>query len=129
MRTYAIRVGNITEKDENGYEHKVGNSGGCYSDQQEITWEELGVEPEYTTVTKRKRRVFTFSTIQAREAMALSRPDVVVLTFCNYLRDKVDVIGLALVIKKIGRELGKEPEILYEYGPTTEDIFESPRDA
>ena len=123
LRTYPIRVGNIT--DDMGRE--IGHSGGCYEDQLEITWEDIGVEPEYTTVTKRKRRIFTFSEQQAREAMSLSRPDVVVLTFCNYIAERRGVEDLAEIVKCIGRDIGKVPEILYEYGPTTEDIFTEPK--
>lgn len=60
MRTYPIRVNN-----------RDGSSGPCYPDQREVQWEELadrGVIPELTTVTKLKRRIFTFSQQQAAEA-------------------------------------------------------------
>lgn len=77
VRTYPIRVGN-TDK---------GNSGGWYPDQREMTWEELGKEPEMTTVTKRIRRVATWSRLQFRAAVRANRPDAIFLNFCNYLDD------------------------------------------
>lgn len=60
MRTYPIRVNN-----------RDGSSGPHYPDQRELKWEELsgrGVGPELTTVTKLKRRIFTFSAQQVAEA-------------------------------------------------------------
>lgn len=57
MRCFPIRVNNRT-----------GSSGPCYPDQEETSFERLGVEPEFTTVTKLKRRIFTFSQKQAEEA-------------------------------------------------------------
>lgn len=38
-----------------------GNSGNWESDQQETTWEAVGVEPELTSLTKLPRRIATFS--------------------------------------------------------------------
>lgn len=70
-RTYPIRV--------------AGTSGPGYEDQRETSWEELGVEAEYTTVTKKQRRVFTFSHDQIIEAIQANRPDEVFLNFCNYI--------------------------------------------
>lgn len=49
-RVYPIRVGNA-----HGY------SGDVASDAHEMTWDELGLEPEYTTVTNNMRRVFSWS--------------------------------------------------------------------
>lgn len=77
FRTYPIRVGSVGD----------GTSGGHYPDQQETTWEAIGVKPELTTVTKRVRRVFTWSRQQFREAVAANQPDVIFLNFCNYLRE------------------------------------------
>ena len=70
MRTFPIRVG--------------GNSGPWYPDQTEITWENLDVEPERTTVTNRIRRVATFSKQQIRDAVRACAPRSVFLNFCNY---------------------------------------------
>ena len=70
-RSYPIRVGN-TDK---------GTSGGWYPDQQETTWEALGVEPELTTVTKRVRRVATWSWQQFTDAVRANEPDAIWLGF------------------------------------------------
>lgn len=117
LRTFPIRVGNIVENGET-----LGTSGDCYGDQTEISWEDLGVEPEITTVTKRVRRVFTFSGEQVRQTFKLCRPDVIMLTFCNYCDKKT----LSSVIEKIQRAADhanlKQPEIVLEWGPTTEDV-------
>lgn len=77
IRTYPIRVGNTPH----------GNSGPCYPDQEEITWNRLGVEPEITTVTKRVRRVFTFSWSQYCAALIANKPDAIWVGFMDYLRD------------------------------------------
>lgn len=118
IRTYPIRVGNIVE---NGQE--VGNSGRCYPDQHEIKWEDLGVEPEITTVTKRVRRVFTFSDQQLFDAMQATRPSVVYLTFCDYkLRGASNVDMIIHNIGDVSRILNMPmPMIVMQNGPTTKD--------
>lgn len=73
-RTHPIRV--------------AGTSGPGYSDQRETSWEELGVEAEYTTVTKKMRRVFTFSHDQIIEAIQANQPDEIFLNFCNYIGEE-----------------------------------------
>lgn len=75
VRTYPIRVGNV-----DGH-----SSGDWYPDQHEITWQELGVAAELTTVTKRERRVATFSAEQFYDAAFTNDPDFVFLNFVNYL--------------------------------------------
>lgn len=85
-RTYPIRVANRVD----GRGMQVGSSGGCYSDQEEITWKELGRSAELTTVTKLPRRIFTFSKKQIREAARICRPTQIALTFCDYLPQGVD---------------------------------------
>lgn len=77
-RVHPIRVG--------------GNSGPCYPDQTEITWSDLGIEPELTTVTQRVRRVFTWSQQQIEEAISVCCPTDVFLNFCNYDPDSVEKI-------------------------------------
>lgn len=77
IRTYPIRVGNLGEH----------SSGGWYEDQYETTWEALGVTAELTTVTKRIRRVATFSDIQFSDALIANAPDWVAVNFLNYLKD------------------------------------------
>ena len=89
FRPYPIRVGNVIE---DGIEK--GNSGGCYSDHQETTWEAVadaaGAPPEIkakelTTVTKRQRRVFTFSYTQIAEAAVVNGATHLALNFANYI--------------------------------------------
>lgn len=70
-RTLPIRVG--------------GTSGDCYPDQEELSWEDLDLPPELTTVTKRERRIFTYSKMQIEEACWHCAPDLVFLNFANYV--------------------------------------------
>lgn len=81
-RTYPIRVANRVDP-ATGFQ--LGYSGGCYSDQKEILWQDIGREPELTTVTKLPRRLFTFSTQQILESCRYNAPTSIALTFCDYL--------------------------------------------
>jgi adenylosuccinate synthase len=83
MRTYPIRVGNAFDKDGN----MIGTSGPVYDDQREVTWEELGVPLERTTVTKKIRRVFTWSNKNLEKVITLLAPDAIFLNFTNYLEE------------------------------------------
>ena len=83
MRTYPIRVAN--RYDEQG--NRIGWSGPAYEGQRELTWEEMGVTPEKTTVTKLTRRIFQFSEEQTRQAMQVVMPDEIFLNFANYCGD------------------------------------------
>ncbi|MBW2637437.1 MAG: adenylosuccinate synthetase [Deltaproteobacteria bacterium] len=85
-RVHPIRVGNTP----NGF------SGDCYPDQDELTWDELRVDPETTTVTGRERRVFTFSRTQIEHAIGECQPDEVFLNFCNYDNDEADYVADAI---------------------------------
>lgn len=76
LRTAPIRVGNT----------QVGYSGDFYEDQKETTWEDLGLPEEYTTVTKRVRRVFTWSWTQFVEALRVNEPDLLNVNFVDYLK-------------------------------------------
>lgn len=80
MRTYPIRVGDQWIDGE-----KVGTSGPVYPDQEELTWDQLGVPSETTTVTGKIRRVFSWSWMNAKKAGRIWRPDYVFLNFVNYL--------------------------------------------
>jgi adenylosuccinate synthase len=75
IRTFPIRVSNFE-----GH-----SSGDWYADQRETSWEELGQEPELTTVTRRVRRIATFSTNQFHDALFANMPDFVFVNFLNYL--------------------------------------------
>jgi len=120
IRTFPIRVGHIVDDGK-----QIGNSGDHFWDQTEITWEDLGVKAEITTVTKRVRRVFTFSENQVRSAIADTRPDVIYLTFCDYLPDRALVHEMTKRLTKMSKDYGKRnqrPEVLTQWGPTTDDV-------
>lgn len=121
LRTFPIRVGNILE-----YGTLRGHSGDCYPDQHEISWERLHVAPEITTVTKRVRRIFTFSEMQAYEAIAITRPTCIMISFVNYCnREELEQITSS-IMTSVGRlGLGRDFKLLYEAGPTTNDIYGS----
>lgn len=120
-RTYPIRVGNIVDPDKG---HQLGFSGRGYPDQQETSWEELGLKPEVTTVTKRIRRVFTFSNQQYREMLEYSRPDIVLLNFANYFQNRLKLEGLIDGMMRVHRDTDIKPMLYYGYGPATKDISE-----
>lgn len=122
LRTFPIRVGNIVEGDE-----QLGQSGDGYLDQAETSWDALGVQAEITTVTKRVRRVFTFSNEQLREAVSAARPEFVFLAFCDY-EAPARVLWLRDLIERASISIGmKPPQIVYGYGPSTADVVEEPR--
>lgn len=79
-RTYPIRVGNVP----------TGYSGDTFFDSNEVTWEQLSNKLgkqvlEMTSVTKRVRRVFTFSKYLFRMAVRRNGINVLFLTFVDYL--------------------------------------------
>lgn len=89
IRPYPIRVGSIVENGET-----LGYSGDCYDDHHETTWAEVAtacgapeevMKGELTTVTKRLRRVFTFSDKQLREAASVNGATKIALNFANYI--------------------------------------------
>jgi adenylosuccinate synthase len=73
LRTYPIRV--------------AGPSGPFFEGSEEISWADIGVDEqkEKTTVTKKIRRVATFSLPQAVLAARLNGATEFALTFCDYL--------------------------------------------
>lgn len=121
IRTFPIRVGNI--QDESGNE--IGNSGSHYPDQQEIDWDKLGVKAEITTVTKRVRRVFTFSFSQLHDAMISIRPDIIFLAFCNYVKEGDRLVeAITKHINLIADRTMLKPELIYQYGASTDDVYD-----
>jgi adenylosuccinate synthase len=111
VRTYPIRVGNT----EN-------SSGPCYPDQRELTWEEIGQEPELTTVTKRVRRVFSWSRQQFREAVMANHPDTIFLNFVNYLPvGRLDEL-IDWVRDDYQDVTGERPLIILGRGPKSTDM-------
>jgi adenylosuccinate synthase len=120
LRTYPIRVGNLIV---DGVE--VGNSGPVYDDQKELDWiEDLGMKPELTTVTKRPRRVFTFSTDQLVAALRMNRPNYLFLNFCNYLTGDDEWRRMMNSIIGAHRsEVGGELDWALGFGPSIFDVF------
>lgn len=111
VRTFPIRV--------------AGNSGPCYHDQKEVTWDMLGVEPELTTVTHKVRRVFTFSVEQFKDAVRVNKPKVILLNFVNYLETVgVDVESFILenVIEPYVEVMEQDPVLLLGWGPKSSDV-------
>jgi adenylosuccinate synthase len=93
LRTYPIRVGNVVEDGE-----QTGYSGDFYPDSKEITWEDVAhragmpvseavilAERERTTVTKRIRRVSTFSYIGLQDAIRVNGATKLTLNFIQYI--------------------------------------------
>ncbi|MCP4394333.1 MAG: hypothetical protein GY804_08750 [Alphaproteobacteria bacterium] len=110
IRSYPIRVGNI--KDSSGNE--IGWSGPFYKDSKEISWGDINVPPEITTVTGRPRRICTFSMSGYRNMLTTLLPDYIVLNFANYLSKK-----------QLKELLSKCPEITHiGLGPRTGDVKE-----
>lgn len=123
IRTFPIRVGNIPRGIELANQAagmQCHTSGGHFPDQRETSWDEIGVAAEITTVTKRVRRVFTFSQLQVAEAIAQTRPGVIYLTFCDYHQDREKVRYLVSVLRWMA---GPNVEILTQWGPTTADVI------
>jgi hypothetical protein len=119
FRTYPIRVNNnkyvdkLTDKILNaadmekmkseGRESDIltfaGDSGGCYPDQKEITWDEVtktaGSDTpivELSSLTKLPRRVYNFSRQNVVEAVRFNRtnsPTYISVNFVNYLDAKL----------------------------------------
>lgn len=114
FRTFPIRVGNSPE---GGY------SGDYYPDQKEITFADIGQPEELTTVTKRVRRLFTWSRVQFRECVAANRPDMVFINFMNYLPLDQHQEFLDLMVLDYVSVMGRKPEaVLLGFGPRSEDV-------
>jgi len=123
VRTKPIRVGNIYSPEG----EMLGSSGPFYPDSVELDWvKDLPhVVPERTTVTKRVRRIATWSNTQYRDALSLNRPDIVSLTFCDYLTGPGEFNDYLMRMRATEQELGLNPVRLYSVGPNVEDVFTS----
>jgi adenylosuccinate synthase len=118
LRTYPIRVGNILEG-----ARQLGYSGHVYPDQRETTFGELGLTEERTTVTKRVRRIFTWSNTQYENMLKHSLPNIAFLNFANYCKKSKleDIVG---DMTRIERKLGHTVLKYFWYGPASSDITE-----
>ncbi len=119
LRTFPIRVNN-----------RDGSSGPGYSDQAEMTWDALNVDPELTTVTKLPRRVFTFSHDQVRQALwhcGAYWETKLFLNFANYIRNRWLVDELIKEIETPRTGYINAPKVAWiGMGPDDSDI--EPRD-
>jgi adenylosuccinate synthase len=113
IRSYPIRVGNV-----DGY-----SSGDWYNDQVETNWESLGVEPELTTVTKRVRRIATFSMDQFSDACHANRPDIVFISHMDYLPPS-EQRNLLDDIKEFGHQASIKFDILVSFGPHINNVHQ-----
>jgi adenylosuccinate synthase len=120
MRTYPIRVANRFNKDG----EMIGWSGPCYSDQKEITFNDLGQPVELTTVTQLPRRIFTFSRKQTEDALRAVQPDEVFLNFVNYCRDEQHSAFIVSVINNVANNVGCGGVKYLGFGPTFDNVRE-----
>ena len=100
LRTYPIRVNN-----------RDGSSGPGHPDQKEISWDQIGISPELTTVTKLPRRLFTFSQMQLLEAFwhcGQYWKTNLFLNFANYLENSATIDELIGEIER-PREMAWNP--------------------
>lgn len=108
LRSFPIRVGNIIKDGK-----ELGYSGPFFDDSVELSWDDIGVDAERTTVTQRIRRVATFSMKQYKKMLEFLHPDYVLFNFANYLtKDKLNEF-----IKQL-------PEITHiGFGPKPDDVI------
>lgn len=120
VRTFPIRVGAIY----NELQEKLGDSGPFHADSVELGWAKdfPGIEPERTTVTKRVRRIATWSDLQYRAALQMTRPTIVLLNFCNYLRSHVDFTLQIQRMERAHDDLDIHPELIFGFGAATSDV-------
>jgi adenylosuccinate synthase len=142
LRSFPIRVGNVIEDGvQKGY------SGDFYPDSKELTWEEVGKnagmpeeeiqklrERELTTVTKRLRRVATFSWIGLRDAVQTNGVTKICVNFIQYINwkdaglkggkeafDRLSSESRSFISKV--EEVSDLPVVLVGTGPRHEDII------
>lgn len=111
VRTFPIRVGDVGDV----------SSGPFYDDQDEMTWSDVSAIAgkqvmETTTVTKRVRRVFSFSEHQFTKFVRVCRPTRLFVTFGDYLPGSL----LGEFIDRLNR-ISDAPVMAVSHGPRTED--------
>jgi adenylosuccinate synthase len=120
FRTFPIRVGHIYDEDGK----IIGDSGPVYPDQAELCWSNFpNVEPERTTVTKRVRRIFSFSETQYAEALVRLRPTYVHIGFCDYFNSEDEFHRFIDVISRVESSVGVIPFRFYAFGPATTNVI------
>ncbi len=143
LRTYPIRVGNVVE---NGVVE--GYSGDFYPDSKELTWDEVAklsgmpdeeaqllTQRELTTVTKRLRRVSTFSYVGLADAVRTNGATSLSVNFIQYINWQDNKLrGGVEAFNKLSKESRKFldsvenasgiPVVLIGTGPNHEDIID-----
>jgi len=114
VRSFPIRVGDSSNNEMDGYSGlsmKGSNSGPYYPDQKELTWDEvtqiaMSDVPiiEMTSLTKRVRRVFSFSMMQYKLATMVIDPDLICLNFANYLESGIKDKSGEFTLDELGEE-------------------------
>lgn len=127
VRTFPIRVGNLF----NEMQEQIGTSGPFYADSTELDWEKdfPGIEPERTTVTKRVRRIASWSDQQYAHGLRLNRPTIVFVNFLNYLQDGNAFLAHMNAMQEVEDELGIKPKRVFSFGPCPEDVVKSAEQA
>ena len=80
----------------------AGNSGPL---PYETTWEEIGIDREITSVTKKVRRVAYFDPEIVKLAIKVNKPDFIVLNHLDYIKENKQKSFVRDVEKKLGREI------------------------
>ena len=122
MRVHPIRVAN--RYDNKG--EMIGYSGPTYRDSNELTWREIGVEPELTTVTKLERRVFSISYEQLAQAFRMCSPHELFVNFANYIEDPNELSEILFKINATTRHSGNNTDLRYiGMGATMDDVIDN----
>jgi hypothetical protein len=83
----------------------------------ELSWADLGREPELTTVTKLPRRIFTWSDNQYVDAIKMLGVTDPFINFMNYMKEN-DRLTFISRINRMG------PKISYlGFGPSETDVL------
>ncbi len=131
IRPYPIRISNETNIGEKVYS-------GDYAGSKEITWNEVskrcgydGNLEEYTTVTKKKRRVFEMNWERLRYNVMINRPTQLVLNFVQYIDYKAyrckNYDKLPKKVKEFIAKIEEETQVpvtLIGTGEKNEDIID-----
>ncbi len=91
-----------------------------------MDWNDFPVSvPELTTVTKRPRRIFSWSRNQYRDALYKTLPSIVFLNFINYFRSVNEFNTRLAEMQEDHDMVGLKPMLLYGLGPKIDDVYES----
>lgn len=138
LRSKPIRVGNVVEDNV-----QKGFSGDFYPDCHELTWEQVAAEAgmpveearvlaerERTTVTKRIRRVATFSYVGLQDAVRTNGATKLIMNFIQYIDWKDNGLRDFNKLSKKSREfidniekVAGVPVVLVGTGPHHDDII------